>query len=266
VRVANYFRARAGWELLGILVICMLLPAHAEDIPPNKYLASIQERERYSDIVCSATIVKTHATSSVKQLAGQERSEWIAEARVDRVFRGFLGSQVIAFKYYGPSPMTFDYFGPPYADFRSGIRYVLFLRGQDSNLTVTVPFYQIEIEIAPQQPALDESKPAPDLALAQELVFAIESAPQTIGRKATGYFGWVEELIGKKSVPLVRPFLNSSDPLVRYQVAWWLSFRQVDATVMNELKHAEQDESIEDWARSGARDRLRDMAEGKYVP
>ena len=101
MRVANYFRARAGWELLGILVICMLLPAHAEDIPPNKYFPSIQERERYSDIVCSATIVKTHATSSVKQLAGQERSEWIAEARVDRVFSGFLGPQVIAFKYYG---------------------------------------------------------------------------------------------------------------------------------------------------------------------
>jgi hypothetical protein len=132
-----------------MLVICMLLPAHAVDIPPNKYLPSIQERERYSDIVCSATIVKTHATGSVKQLAGQERSEWIAEARVDRVFRGFLSSQVIAFKYYGPSPMTFEYFGLAYADFRSGIRYVLFLRGQDSNLTVTVPFYRIEIEIAP---------------------------------------------------------------------------------------------------------------------
>ncbi|SRR5437016_10302255 len=244
----------------------MLLPAHAEDIPPNKYLPSIQERERYSDIVCSATIVKTNATSSVKQFEGQGRREWIAEARVDRIFKGFLGSQVIAFKYYGPDLRTGNYFGPPYADFRSGIRYVLFLRGQNSNLTVTIPFYQIEIEIAPQQPPLDEPKPAPDLALARELVFAIESAPQTIGRGATHYFSWVEELIGKKGVPLVKPFLNSSDPLIRYQAAWWLSFRHVDAMVMNELKHAERDESIEEWARSGARDRLGDMAEGKYVP
>jgi hypothetical protein len=266
VRIATYFRARAEWELLGILVICMLLPVHAEDTPPNKYLPSIQERERHSDIVCSATIVNTSKTSSVKQLAGDERSEWIAEARVDHVFKGFLVSQVIAFKYYGLDPRTGNYFGPPYANFRSGIRYVLFLRGQDSNLTVTIPFYQMEIEIAPQQPPLDESKPAPALALARELVFAIASAPQTIGRTATHYFSWVEELIGKKSVPLVAPFLDSSDPLVRYQAAWWLSFRQVDATVMNELKYAEKDESIEEWARSGARDRLRDMAEGKYVP
>jgi hypothetical protein len=103
---------------------------------------------------------------------------------------------------------------------------------------------------------LDESKPAPALALARELVFAIESAPQTIGRTATHYFSWVEELIGKKRVPFVAPFLDSIDPLVRYQAAWWLSFRQVDATVMNELKYAEKDESIEEWARSGARGTL----------
>jgi hypothetical protein len=244
----------------------MLLPAHAQDISPDKYVPSIKERERYSDVVCSATIVNTYATSSVKQIEDEERSEWIAQARVDRIFKGLLGSQVIAFKYYGLGPRTGNYFGPPYADFRSGIRYVLFLRGQDPNLSVTVPFYQMEIEVAPQRPPLDESKPGPDLALARELVFAIESAPQTIGRASTHYFSWVEELIGKKSVPLIRPFLNSSDPLVRYQAAWWLSFRQVDAAVINELKHAEQDESVEEWARSGARDRLRDMAEGKYVP
>ena len=77
-------------------------------------------------------------------------------------------------------------------------------------------------------------------------------SPGTIGRAATHYFSLVEELIGKNSVPLIKPFLNSSDPLVRYQAAWWLSFRHVDASVINELKHAEQDDSVEEWARSGA--------------
>jgi hypothetical protein len=114
---------------------CMLLSAHAEDIPPNNYLPSIQERERYSDIVCSGTIVKTHATGRTKVFAGEERSEWIAKAHVDRVFKGFLRSQVIVFMFYGPGPTkTSEYFGPPYADFRSGIRYVFFLRGQASDL------------------------------------------------------------------------------------------------------------------------------------
>jgi hypothetical protein len=187
----------------------------------------------------------------VKKIEGQARSERIAEAHVDHIFKEFLGSQGIAFKYYGRGVRTDEYFGPPHADFRSGIRYVLFLRGQDSNLTATIPFHRTEIEVAPRRSPLDKSKPAPDLALARELVFAIESAPQTIGRAATHYFSWAEELIGKNSVPLVKPFLNSSDPLVRYQAAWWLSFRHVDASVISELKHAEQDNSVEEWARSG---------------
>jgi len=65
-----------------------ILSAHAADIRPNTYLPSIQDRERYSDIVCSATILKTHATGNVEQFAGEERSEWVAEARVDSVFKG----------------------------------------------------------------------------------------------------------------------------------------------------------------------------------
>lgn len=265
MRIAIYFRARVGWRLLGILAPCILLPVHADDKQPNKYLPSFQERERYSDIVCSATIVKTYTTSSVKQLDGQERSEWIAQARVDHIFKGFLGSQIIDFKYYGLGPRTGDYFGPPVADFRPGIRYVLFLRGQGPNLTVTVPFYQMEIEVAPQPLPLDESKPAPDLALARELVFAIEFAPQTIGRAATKYFSWVEELVGKDSFPLIKPFLTSGDQLVRYQAAWWLSFRQVDTQVINELNHAAHDGGVEEWARSGARDRLCAMGAETYV-
>jgi hypothetical protein len=116
--------------------------------PPNAPLVSIQDRQRYSDVVCSATIVKAYATNSAKQIEGVERSEWIAEARVDRVFKGALDSQSIAFKYYGRVPETTDYFGPAYSYFRSGSRYVLFLRGQTSNLSLTIPFYQMEIEVA----------------------------------------------------------------------------------------------------------------------
>ena len=265
MHLINRVRACGALNLLGALVVCMLLPAHAEEVFPTKY-PLIKERERYSDIVCAATIVKTYATGNVVQLEGEGRSEWIAEARADRVFKGVLPSQIIDFKYYGWGPHRPGGISPLIADFRSGSRYVLFLRTQDSGLKVEGPFYQMEIEVAPRQVPLDESKVAPELALARELLFAVESAPRTIGRLADQYFSEVEELVGKKSVLLVRPVLNSSDPLVRFQAAWWLSFRKVDATVMNELKRAEQDESLEEWARSGARDRLRDMAEGKWVP
>ena len=102
--------------------------------------------------------------------------------------------------------------------------------------------------------------------LAKELFFAIQFAPDTIGRSAATYFSWVEELIGKEAIPQVEPFLNSADPLVRYQAAWWLSFRKVDAAVLDELKKTSQDHNVEEWARSGASERLRDMAEGRYLP
>jgi hypothetical protein len=102
--------------------------------------------------------------------------------------------------------------------------------------------------------------------LAKELVSAVQSAPDTIGRLATHYYSWTEELIGKQAIRLVEPFLSSSDPLIRYQAAWWLSFRQVNNAVINELNNAMRDVSIEEWARSGARERLGDMAAGRYVP
>jgi hypothetical protein len=69
-----------------------------------------------------------------------------------------------------------------------------------------------------------------------------------------------------QSVPLVEPFLSSGDRLLRYDAAWWLSFREVNTKVTNELKNAMQDESLGASERSAARDRLRDMAEGKFVP
>ena len=84
-----------------------------------------------ADVVVSATIVTTQATNNTKPIEGEQRSEWIGEAHVDRIFKGFLGSQDIAFKYYGREDTNVDYFGPPYADFRSGNRYILFLRGQN---------------------------------------------------------------------------------------------------------------------------------------
>jgi hypothetical protein len=232
-------------------------------LAPNKFLPEIKERERYSEIICSATIVKTSSAGNPVRLQGQEVSQWTTVARVDHVFKGTLNPRTIEFKYYGYIPPPELH--PPTADFRPGIRYILFLRRHDSDLEVAVPIYQMEIELAPTNKA-DYSIGPPELALANELVSAIQSAPSTIGRLADTYFSWAEELIGKQTIPRVQPFLNSIDPLVRYQAAWWLSFRKVDAAVVDELKKTSQDQTVEEWARSGAIDRLRDMAEGRYVP
>ena len=260
----RYMAAQTALAVVGLLALFL---ARSQELPPNTFLPKITERERYSEIICSATIVKTSPAGNPVKLQGKERSQRIAVASVDHVFKGTLDPKIIEFKYYGYilPPGTAETLTLPMADFHSGIRYVIFLKRRDSDLEVAIPAYQMEIQIASS--SLNRQPSAvPDVALANELVFAIESAPTTIGRSATRYFDWTEELIGKQSIPRVEPFLSSGDPLVRYQAAWWLSFRKMDAAVIDELKKTAQDENVEKWARYGARERLRDIAEGRYVP
>ena len=248
---------------IAVVGLIALLPARPQELAPNKFMPQIKERERYSEIICSATVVKISPAGRAVRLQGREVSQWIAVADVDHVFKGTLDPKTIELKYYGfiPPPEL----SPPTAYFHTGIRYVLFLTRHDSDLEVAIPVYQMEIELAPTNRA-GYPVGTPELALANELVSTIQSEPKTIGRAAATYFSWAEELIGKQTVPLVEPFLNSSEPLVRYQAAWWLSFRKLNAAVVGELKRTSMDQNVEEWARSGAGERLHDIAEGRYVP
>jgi hypothetical protein len=266
----HYFPVRV-FRLLAqtVLVIVGLfaIPALPQGLQPERFPQTIPERVRYSDIVCSGTVVKNSQAGNPTNVDGEERSQWIATAAIDRVFKGTLGPNFVEFKYYGyiPPPGVFDIPTPVMADFRPGNRYVIFLNRHGPDLEVSIAPYRMEIQLATRVPALDESNVDLSQVLAKELVSAVQSAPDTIGRLATRYYSWSEELIGKQAIRLIEPFLSSSDPLIRYQAAWWLSFRQVNSAVINELTNAMRDESIEDWARSGARERLIDMVAGRYV-
>ena len=121
----------------------------------------------------------------------------------------------------------------------------------------------MEIQVGSQQSSIEETGSDPDLTLATELVASVNDGA---AMAATHYFDWAEELIGKRMVPLAEPFLRSSDSLVRYQAAWWLSFRKLDSDVLYELKSVANDEAIDEWARSGARVRLADVATGNWLP
>jgi hypothetical protein len=251
-----------------------VLPARAEQQNPVRYLPSITERERLSDIVCSGTILETYTTGREVKIESLQGSQSIAVAQVDRVFKGVLNTGIIRFEYYGLGHVTgSEYLSPPIASFHAGVRYAIFLKGQPPDLMVTIPLYMTEIQLAPKPSQPAASKVSPHRALACELLLAVQSAPGTVGtmglhpeRMATHYFDWAEELIGKQTIPLVEPFLKSSDPLVRYQAAWWLSFRKLNGAVMNMLESTMRDENLEAWARDGARNRLRDIREGRWVP
>jgi hypothetical protein len=240
-------------------------PLCTQATPTDKFLPRITERKQYAEIVCSATVVETLAAGSPVKLQGKDSSQRIAVANVDHVFKGTLDQQRIEFKYYGhipPKGVTEDVYLPT-ADFRAGTRYIIFLKRMGSGLEVAVRPYQMEIAIAPSAPPNAGRNAHTDMDLANELIFAIQSG---ITRFPGGYFDWTEELIGKEAVGRVQPFLNSSDPEIRYGAAWWLSFRKLDAAVMNELRQAAQNHDVQEGERSGAKERLRDIAEGRYVP
>src|SRR5215471_1303008 len=252
-----------------VIILLLAIPALLAGTPTQEVPAEIAERERYAEIVCSATILKISQADTPVMIEGEERSQWLAVATIDRVFKGTLDAKVVEVKYYGyipPPGVGGDILTPSLAHFRPGSRYVLFLKRHGPDIEVAIPVYQMEIQLASRRPILDESSFEPYHALAKELIFTIFLAPDTIGRSATHYYSWTEELVGRHAIPLVELFLRSSYPLIRYQAAWWLSFREVNNAVITELKNAMQDESIEEWARSGARDRLLDMAAGRDLP
>jgi acetyl/propionyl-CoA carboxylase alpha subunit len=67
---------------------------------PFNYEPLLAKRISYSEVVCSATVVSTHKLATTRVIGGSERNEFIAEAIVDKVFKGTLTSSIIAFHYY----------------------------------------------------------------------------------------------------------------------------------------------------------------------
>lgn len=249
-----------------LFLLLATVAANSEKAPFN-YEPSLAKRIIYSGVVCSATIVSTHKLATKKVIGGSERNEYIAEATVDKVFKGTLGSPQIAFRYYDFSSHPTEYFGPPIAFFEKESRYLIFLNHTGHDLEVAVPVWQMEIALAPRSQSNLASDLSSPTGIADELFYAVRARPKTIGRSASHYFSWAEEVIGKDGAILaVEPFLASDDELVKYQAAWWLSFRRLNDSVMNALVSTKNNPTIEEWARSGAEQRLKDIYQGLWVP
>src|SRR5262249_7345862 len=140
-----------------VLVALFAIPALSQGLQPERLPETIPERVRSSDIVCSATIMKISQAGNPINVDGEERSQWIATATIDRVFKGPLDPILFELKSYGyiPPPGVFDIVTPAMADFRPGTRYVIFLNRHGLDLEVSVPAYRIEIQLAPRRPTLD---------------------------------------------------------------------------------------------------------------
>jgi hypothetical protein len=246
------------------LIICGI--GRAEQ-PPFAYEPSLAKRISYSEVVCSGTIVKTEKTGKKEMIGGADRDEFIAEADVGQVFKGNLSSHAVRFRYFNfgayPTP---EFITPPIASFDVGSRYIIFLRSRETNLEVAVPVWQMEIPLGPKLSSEAASVPPSLAGIAEELFDSIKSQPKTLGRTATHYFSWAKEVVGKNAVPAVEYFLVSDDDLVRYQAAWWLSFREITSPVINILLDTSNNSSVETWARSESERRLEDIHKGNWVP
>lgn len=248
------------------LCLILLSLGHAEQVP-FAYEPSLAKRVSYSDVVCSATITKTEKTGITRTIGGKKRNEFIAEAEIGQVFKGALSGRSVRVRYfdYGVFP-TSDFISPPLASLEVHSRYILFLKTFEDALEVAVPVWQMEIPLAPR-PTSEIGSVSPSLSgMAEELFYSIKTGPHSIRKMADHYFSWAEEVDGPSAIPNVSRFLNSDDALIRYQAAWWLSFRDLTAPVMHVLTETSKNPSIEQWARSGARGRLKDIQQGNWVP
>lgn len=256
---------RAAAITLG-LVLCFLGISAAGDDPPLAYLG-LDQRLSYSDLVCSATIMDTSRTRETLAANSSVTRENLARADVDSVFKGQLTSAMITFRWYSwpAGPGGYVYAGPPLADLRSGRRYLLFLRGDDATgWRVTVPMYQLEIPLASQPAAnahfrLDASGFADadrNRQLAEELAAAARFVePQGDTADVYSYFAWIAQLLGKQAIPVLRPFLESANTLLRYFAADRLAHLN-DGAGRDILLAILMSQNLDSWMRANAAEDL----------
>src|SRR5262249_41075466 len=87
----HYFPMRVFYLLAQtvLVTVCLFaIPALPQGLQPEYFPQTIPERVRYSDIVCSGTVVKISQAGKPINVDGEERSQWIATAAIDRVFKG----------------------------------------------------------------------------------------------------------------------------------------------------------------------------------
>ena len=169
-------------------------------------------------------------------IGGSERDEFIADAEAGQVFKGTLGARSIRFRYFnfGRYPIP-DHFGPPTALFEAGSRYILFLRHNGENLKSLflsgrwkLPWRQNRDQMLHWFPLYRL-----ELLTSSSILFG-RNHRQSEGARATTSVGPKRSSVRVRFL-LWSPFLDSDDELVRFQAAWWMSFRRLNDSVLKVL-------------------------------
>lgn len=188
-----------------------------------------------SDLVVAATIRST-SRIGLQSVDGIELTALRAECDVDRVFKG-KPTEHVGFTWFSFAPPPKDSGGvvgstPPISSFRSGTRYLVFLRKKRDQWVVSVPLYALEVALASPRSSSgrdDLSEAPPDVrnqAIAEELEAAALLLPEPQAGMtgfAPWYFAPVFDLIGGCAEPFFRRFLSSNSAELRAAAQRWLA-------------------------------------------
>ena len=199
---------------------------------PWVYPGDFVERLTRSDLVVSGTIAST-ARGKTRTVDGVEVTANVAEIRIDRVFKGEAKSPTMQFLWFSQAPVSGGviYSGPPLADFKPKLRYLVFLRHRPTGYVVTIPIYEMEVRLAPVRsgtPSDLSQVPTSErnLEIAKELETAALSFPEPppgVTGEAATYFPSVVDLLGGCAEPFLRHFAASRSKELRGAAQSWLA-------------------------------------------
>jgi hypothetical protein len=201
---------------------------------PWVYPGDFNDRVRGADLVVSGTTRST-VPQRTRVVDGVEVMVNEATIQIDRVFKGQVAQRDVKFAWFSPAPVSGSggviYSGPPLADFRQNRRYLVFLRSDATSYVVTMPIYQLEVQLAPASPAkMSNVSPLPkeiqDREMAQELETAALSVPPPrpgVTGEAALYFPYVVDLIGGCAEPFLRHFTRLQSKELREAAQRWLA-------------------------------------------
>jgi len=199
---------------------------------PWVYPGDFNERITRADLIASGTVTST-VRGKTRIVDGVEVTANEAKIRIDRIFKGDAKSATMQFLWFSPAPVSGGvmYSGPPLADFKREVRYLVFLQKGPTGFVVTIPIYAIAVRLVPirsgtffdlsQIPTADRN-----LEIAKELeaaaLFVPEPAPGMTGEAAT-YFPYVVDILGGCAQPFLRHFAGSRSKELRAAAQRWLA-------------------------------------------
>jgi hypothetical protein len=220
--------------LTATLLFATVLTPQVSTSLPWVFPGDFRDRLRMSDLVVSGRVEAT-SWEGVRTVDSTQVAAHIANVWIDRVFQGRAKTGRLRFEWSSLHMATsgggFAYSGPPLADFRTGRRYLIFLKRTRIGWEVAMPVYAIEAELAaalPRGAARDVSK-APLQQRYQELAEELEDAalaqpppPPGMTGEAASYFPWVFDLLGGCAETFYRRFLSAPSPELHAAASTWL--------------------------------------------